>query len=100
MEGGTEGLKTATTTTRSQRLLNRISTGPCYREDYPSRETIRLLKTAPNPCVHAATVEADELTEADRWLILTLLAADPIELPTDVPDLSPLLAGLEAAESA
>jgi hypothetical protein len=53
-----------------------------------------LLHTAQRPSVQATTAEPDVLTETDRWLILTLLTADPITLPTDVPDLSGLFDGL------
>jgi len=59
-----------------------------------SGERARLLDTADRPSVQATIAEADALTGADRWLILTLLTADPVELPTDLPDLSPLLEAL------
>ena len=58
-----------------------------------------MLNTAPRPSVQATVVEADALTEADRWLILTVLTAGPLELPTDLPDLSPLFEGLAASRS-
>jgi hypothetical protein len=51
-----------------------------------------LLDTTDRPSVQAS--DADALTDADRWLILTVLTAEPVELPTDLPDLSPLLEAL------
>jgi hypothetical protein len=53
-----------------------------------------LLDTTDRLSVQVTTAEADALTDADRWLILTVLTADPVELPTDLPDLSPLLEAL------
>ena len=53
--------------------------------------SVRLLDTAPSPTVPAEPIAAEGLSEADRWLILTVLTADPVELPTDLPDLSELV---------